>query len=391
MVFAARVNAGVKTDGAAHPSGVYNWSLQPQVAKPHTEKQPRHPELLGTHENRRYSGGEGVLLDLDLGSILCRRSPVPDGSGKAAMLRAAATCTPRVLCSPRFPRTGAPHAPAGCFPAGPRGHAALGPTPNSTPCFLHSPPSRAKIACSPLRRPGSGPAAFLPIPLRGVSCSGRAGGSPRPSAAAPSPRRGLPPDSPSPAPPAPRALTSFAAARTRLSSPPPPASASRPGCCACSPCARRCRCGRAGTRRAPGPSRAGTRPCWWSESGTATPAAGSVYSPGTWSASARAPCLGTATGTGSASCCVCCSWCVWSGTSCGSETGPSFRAALRLTAGLSPARAWTLSPGPPDAGWPSRRSRGKEDCQPADSPSRPRVHGRHEGHLQRQGRNTRSY
>lgn len=72
-----------------------------------------------------------------------------------------------------------------------------------------------------------------------------------------------------------------AAARTLPSSPPPLASASRPGCCACSPCARRCRCGRAGTRRAPGPARAGTRPCWWSASGTATPAAGSVYFPGT--------------------------------------------------------------------------------------------------------------
>lgn len=93
---------------------------------------------------------------------------------------------------------------------------------------------------------------------------------------------------------------------------------------------------RAGTRRAPGPARAGTRPCWWSASGTATPAAGSVYFPGTWSAFARAPCPETATGTGSASCCVCCSWCVWSGTSSGSETGPSFRATLGLTAGFGP-------------------------------------------------------
>lgn len=56
-------------------------------------------------------------------------------------------------------------------------------------------------------------------------------------------------------------LTFSAAARTPLFSPPPPASVSHPGCCACSPCARRCRCGRGGRRRGRGrdPGRAGRR------------------------------------------------------------------------------------------------------------------------------------
>lgn len=203
-----------------------------------------------------------------------------------------------------------------------------GPTRNSTPCFLRSPPSLAPKSRAPLYAyPAQVPLFSSPAQSRVCPAPGSPEGPRDPP---PPPGAAFIPTPHPPAPP-PRALTFFAAARTRLSSPPPLASASRPGCCACSPCARRCRCGRAGTRRAPGPARAGTRPCWWSESGTATPAAGSVYSPGTWSASARAPCLGTATGTGSASCCVCCSWCVWSGTSCGSETGPSFRAALCLT------------------------------------------------------------
>lgn len=230
-------------------------------------------------------------------------------------------------------------------------HALTGPC--SSPTLLPTPPptsgtlllSRAKIAFSAPSLSCASPTVFLPSQLVGLSCPrlstrpgcSLSGGFPRPLYPPPRPAspslltwptqpRQPPPPQPPPLPP--RALTFFAAARTPLSSPPPLASASRPGCCACSPCARRCRCGRAGTRRAPGPARAGTRPCWWSASGTATPAAGSVYSPATWSVSARAPCPGTATATGSASCCVCCSSCVWSGTSSGSETGPSFRATL---------------------------------------------------------------
>lgn len=146
-------------------------------------------------------------------------------------------------------------------------------------------------------------------------------------------------------------LTFFAAARTPPSSPPPPASASRPGCCACSPCARRCRCGRAGTRRAP--ARAGTPPRWWSASASATPAVGSVCSPGTWSASGPAPCPASASASGCASCCAWSSWCAWSGTSSGSATGPSSRGAAPAACHPLPAAG---RPSPPGSSAPRPRT-----------------------------------
>lgn len=130
------------------------------------------------------------------------------------------------------------------------------------------------------------------------------------------------PAAPSPGP----ALTFSVAARTLLFSPPPPASASRPSCCACSPCARRYRCGPAGTRRARvrAPDRGGRRGPCWSGNGTGTRGAGCVCSPVTWSASAPAlsPENGTASGSDS-SCCALSSWCAWSGTSSGCGTDPS--------------------------------------------------------------------
>lgn len=183
-----------------------------------------------------------------------------------------------------------------------------------------------------------------------------------------------PPPSPGPAAPSPGpALTFSAAARTLLFSPPPPASASRPGCCACSPCARRCRCGPAGTRRARVrvPDRGGRRGPCWSGSGTGTRGAGCVCSPGTWSASAPAlsPESGTASGSDS-SCCALSSWCAWSGTSSGCGTDPS-----RPRRGKAAPETARLPPPPSTSG-----ARGRSEKTPHASapPGRaPRPHFLH--------------
>lgn len=313
---------------AVHLEGVHS------VFTPKTKRRPEKGEATATSLNRntpkqKVSCGASRCTTP---SVLRRRIP-------AQCLR----CNARTLSS-RGPANAPLHVLGKPGPHRPGPTPLPNPTVSSTPCFRDSPaplapkcllssqplqpdppillPSQRGRPCRtglPRRRRGRWPSGPAPATPLAASTPDAPTTTPLPAASR-SPRR--------PAPLPPQVLTFFAAARTPLSSPPPPASASRPGCCACSPCARRCRCGRAGTTRAPGPARAGTRPCWWSASASATPAAGSVYFPGIWSASARAPCPETATATGSASCCVCCSWCVWSGTSCGSETGPSFRETL---------------------------------------------------------------
>lgn len=117
--------------------------------------------------------------------------------------------------------------------------------------------------------------------------------------------------------------TSFSAAPSRPFALPPPSSASRPGHSSCSASCRRCRCAPAAMLL----DLCGTT-LLWTGSGNGTLCGGSSLPLGTWSASWTSPCLGTATGSGSVSCCACCSWSVWTGTSCGSESGPCWAPPL---------------------------------------------------------------